>query len=73
VPFLVVEIALFQFEIIFQPISLFLPTFASGIKKQRPSFKVLRPRKKQKVRKKKKKNKEKNSKKQEESKSCEWI
>jgi hypothetical protein len=43
VPFLVVEIALFQFEIIFQSISLFLPTFASGIKKQRPSFKVLRP------------------------------
>jgi hypothetical protein len=42
VPFLVVEIALFQFEIIFQSISLFLPTFASGIKKQRLSFKVLR-------------------------------
>jgi hypothetical protein len=42
VSFLVVEIALFQFEIIFQPISFFLPNFAIGIKKQRASFKVLR-------------------------------
>ena len=42
VPFLVVEIALFQFEIIYQTILRNLVTFASGIKEQRTGSKVLR-------------------------------
>jgi hypothetical protein len=42
VPFLVVEISLNLYKITYQPISLNLPKFASGIKKLLQGFKVLR-------------------------------